>query len=1445
MKPRALLVLALWGCGGAALAAPSRPDVQGLLAGVPLHFERNDGQVDSRVRFVARGSGYGLYLTADEAVLSLARSSSSPPDEVRWRLMGGNPAPAVVGEDPLPGKANHLVGDRSRWRTDVPLFGRVRYADVYPGVSLTYYGDQRRLEYDLELAPGADARQIRFRIDGARSMRLDDEGRLRIRTRTGELVQHAPVVYQVKDGVREPVAARFRRFGRREIGFRVASYDRTRPLVIDPKIDFSTYLGGSLGDEAADVALFGNLDVYVVGTTSSLDFRPPLLMPTPGGRVRAAGNDIFVVKLRYGPGNLSVVYATYMGGDGNDVGAGIALESDGKAVVVAQTNSPNIYSTKTFGVLGGVDAWVARLNSAGSGIEYAALLGGDESDEPTGIAVTGARDAYIVGRTQSGNFPTTPASNPPPIGTTLKGPQDAFFTILVADGLSMSYSTYMGGGFSDEANGIAIRSVSGDVYIVGTTDSADFPTKNPLQATIGGGASGVNDASLMIFQPSGTSMDLGFSTFFGGKLADAGLGVAVDSSGVYFTGSSASVDTFPRQNPYQATYGGGPSDAFVTKLRSNGSAIVYSTFLGGSDADVGTDVDVDALTYAYVTGTTSSPSFPVWRPLDPPLDKLQPPSDAFLAKLTPNGCTLDYSTFFGGKADDSAAAVAVTPGGSAVIVGRTNSTLDFPQVLNLTAGYQGGVSDAFATLINDGEPAADLEVRKTASPDPAVAGGALTYTVTVKNLSTTRPAYDVVLQDTLPPVGKVTFVSSSPGTPVCNFASQVLSCNFSCVLPEEEITVTIDVTVNILAFPSIFNQAQIIVPEDPNFSNNQIAITTAVINPADIQVVKDGPPLRNVGQNIDYNVTVTNVGPAQATVITMKDTLPPGTTFVQVTPPCPAPVGGVLTCPIAPLAQGSSVTFTVTVLATSAGIVTNHASASANEPDIVPGNNSASAQTSVVVPTSSVQFFTVRSSSNENVLEWQNPVGAYAGVAIHRTVAAGDCVFETTATNLATRIAFQAPFVSGGHESFVDSSLPNGVTQCYSLFVDFGASAFSAPRFNRGRPFDSTGKVRWEFNIGTSSLASIGNGIGIVHSVANDANLYAMVKGVALAGGLGGGTWPIGYLPYPIVGPSQGRPGSVPLFPGPPNRGTFLSSADGRVYALDSDHGSGAPAIWISPVLGGGVPGLVAPPSGSFTQFGATRNLIYVGSREAGGSRLFGLRLADGQPAAPEGWAVNGGPFGSIGPVSGQAAVDYATHRVYFASRALVAPNNRTVWCVDFETGLVVWAQPHGDIDASVSLRGDHLYVATNDGRVLALRTSDGGVDWTFNIPAGEGVAKGYVVTNFLNTNLYFSTATRVWSLRDDGLSFFSNWPSGVALPGGLPGNAPSTPVYPPGAAYVWVGGSDNRLHRLNVTDGSAFDNFFLGDPAIPTAVGSPTLDLSGGFVYVGTEAGRVYAIQP
>jgi len=1423
MKPKAFVLLALCVVGGPRVcaAAPS-PEVRSLFEGVPLHFERNEGQTDPRVRFLARGSGYRLFLSNSEAVLALFSRGTGAPEVLRWKLVGATPR-GVEGVDLLPGQANYLIGsDLTRWRTGVPLYGRVRYSEVYPGIGLTYYGNQRQLEYDLEVAPHADPRAIRFRIEGAQSIRLDREGDLCIRTRRGEVVQRAPLVYQLKDGAREPVKARFRRFGRREVEFEVAAYDHSRTLVIDPVVTWSVYLGSPGGDEARGVVVKehgSNIDAYVVGTAGAGGFNP---LTDPSITPYVARDDIFVTKLRYinSPERLSVEYSTYIGGVGDDRGTGIAVDDQDRALICASTDSNDLPGTTTIGPRGQIDVYVARLSQSGKSVDYGTRIGGGGDDLPSGIAVDQDEVAYVVGETRSTDYPT---ANGPLHGQ--KGSRNPFVSVLDAAGESLKYSTYLGGSEDDRATGVALD--VRDINVVGIARSPDFDRKFPLQANL----RGPSDAFVSRFTPgNGGTYRLAFSTFLGGDGDDQGFAIEADTSGVYVTGSTTSND-FPVQSPIQGARKG-PVDAFVSKLRPDGGSLAFSTYLGGSNQDAGLGLGVDGKGYVYVTGQTLSDDFPVVRPILPGGDTLQGTGDAFLAKLVPTGCSLAYATYLGGKDNDAGFDVDVMPNGQALLAGRSSSP-DFPTSAVGFPGsgaYQGGASDAFAALISD-DASPDLAVTEVGSAEPAYVGGFLTYTITIRNVGDVASG-DITLLDRLPGGATVNMLTVEPGTSCSSFPTSVV-CSSKCLGPGRTITVRILVSLNQSALPQITNRVTVSTPDDADPSNDAAELVTNVL-PAlvDLAVTKVGPTEVVVGQNIVYSMTVTNNGPSTATGIELKDTLPPGTTFVS-SPVCLPPVGGIVTCPISNLTPGSSTAPQVTILATTAGVITNKAVVRAAEPDATPGNDTAFAVTRVTVPGDAVSFFTVRSTDLQNLLEWKTPVGTLDGVSIHRTVAAPDCVYETNGANPATLIASRA-FVSNAYDFLLDP-LPvvNGTTYCYSIFVAIG-EAFSAPRFNRGRPFDSVaGQVRWEFNIGTSSLAPIGNGLGMVHSVSNDGNLYAMVKGAAPAGG----RWPPGppvYFPFPMAGPSQGRPSSVPNSPGPPTRVTFLSSTDGTVYAIDADHGSNGTLLWHSPGLG---PVLTAPPSASFLQFGATRDLIYVGSRDTTGSQLYGLRLTDGQPLSP-GWTFDGGAFGRIGPVNGQAVVDYATHRVFFASRAFgAAPDNKTLWCVDFETGLPLWAKPYGDIDASLGLRGGRLYVATNAGTVLAVNASDGLAAWTFTIPASEGPAKGYVAADVLSQNLYFSTSTRVWSLRDAGPTFSDNWPPGGAFP-----PSPSTPVYAPLDTVVYVGGGDGRLYRLNVGDGTILDFFTLGKG--DAAVGSPTLDLRGNYVYVGTEAGRVYAVQ-
>jgi hypothetical protein len=497
-----------------------------------------------------------------------------------------------------------------------------------------------------------------------------------------------------------------------------------------------------------------------------------------------------------------------------------------------------------------------------------------------------------------------------------------------------------------------------------------------------------------------------------------------------------------------------------------------------------------------------------------------------------------------------------------------------------------------------------------------------------------------------------------------------------------------------------------------------------------------------------------------------------------------------------------------------------------------------------------VPFFTITSKTGQNRLEWVNPAsGSYFGTVIRYNVSSpgtSDCAPPTTATS-GTGGFFKLGTLGG--RDFVDHfSLAPDTTVCYTAFVqqDPGGTVFSAGLPNQGRPF-LPGPVKWAFSLGQFSMIPPGNGVDVVHVVGQDGSLHAMVKGDPPGGE--GGTWPTTPL-FPFVwmppprmnGPSQGRPASGPVATPTSTRTIFLSSQDGRVYAFNAETGTLA---WASDPLAP-PPALQAHPSGVFTAFGGTRDLVFVGTRDPAGSKLYALRLSDGKALSP-GWVFDGvsAGFGKIGAISGQAAVDQSARRVYFASRAFDGTNNNTVWCVDLETGAGLWAKAHGDIDTGVSAYNGRLLVGTNPP-VPELKSIDtvfpneGIQAWSFPLPPAEGPVKGYVTVDRLTGELYFSTRDRVWALGPGGAP---KWlPSGNRALGSA-----SMPLFAPQDTYVYVGGGDGKLHRLFAADGTEdmappFP-LSLGDGS--AAVGSPTYDVRAGFLYVGTENGVVYAILP
>jgi len=587
-----------------AAKAGDKIAVSAKLAALPMRFEPNEGQFDARILFLGRAPGYDLFLTRDGAALSFrAKSEGGVADAsvLRVRVVGGRAVQPAAFER-LPGSSNYVVGsDPSKWRTGVEGFARVRYSNVLPGVDVDYYGaGGQRLEYDLVLTPGADPSGVTLAFEGAQSIELDADGAAHLALGGGrEIVQPPPFAYQLDAaGKPERVVVRYvlRQGG---LGFGVGRFDARRALVVDPTLVYSTYLGGSGSDGAYGVAVDANGATYIAGTTTTTSF-PGASSPGSG----AVGNyHVFVTKLN--PTGSAIVYSTYLGGGGNDFANDLAIDSAGEAFVVGATSSADfpIATTLQSNYGGGsFDAFVTKLGTSGS-VVYSTYLGGSLNDQAEGVAVDGSGDVFVAGLTFSTNFPTAS----PLQGTNHAAGGTAFVAKLNAGGSGFAYSTYLGGSGPDRGNAIAIDS-AGNAYIVGSTSSGNFPTLAPLQTNNQGGG----DAFVTKLNATGSA--LVYSTYLGGSAADTANDVALDAAGEAFVVGSTASGNFPTVSALQSTLRG-PGDAFVAKLDSAGTALVYSTYLGGSAADVGDSIAVDGANEAFVTGYTSSIDFPTASPI--------------------------------------------------------------------------------------------------------------------------------------------------------------------------------------------------------------------------------------------------------------------------------------------------------------------------------------------------------------------------------------------------------------------------------------------------------------------------------------------------------------------------------------------------------------------------------------------------------------------------------------------------------------------------------------------------------------------------------------------------------------------------------------------------------------------------------------------------------------
>ncbi len=602
------------------------------------------------------------------------------------QFAGANSRAEPTEHDLQPGKLNYLVGrDSSTWRTNLPHYSRVEYHDLYPGIDIIYYTNNDQFEYDLIVAPHANPAQVQIELATAGKARIAANGDFTLDQGTGELRMLKPVVYQEVDGVRKHITGRYILKRHNRLAFKIGAYDHSKPLIIDPVVTYSTYLGGSSDETAYAVTTDSAGNTYVAGSTDSVDFpasASAYKATAPGG-----ATDVFVAK--YSPTG-TLLWSTYLGGSGADVAYGIAVDSSGNVYVTGSTSSPDFPTTpgayKTSYQGGVSDGFIVKLNSAGNSILYSTYIGGSGEDIAYGVALDASNEPTIAGSTSSTDFPTATGA----YATSYAGGiTDAFAARLNAAGTGLVYATYLGGGGEDVAYGVALDS-KGNAYVTGYTQSANFPATTGTTQTANAGG---YDAFVTALNPSGKA--LVYSTYLGGSGDDFGLGIAADASGdAYITGYTTSLNYPDTAGALQTAKNTG-YDAIVTKLNPTGN-LVYSTFLGGSEDDYGYAIAVDSNGNVYVTGSTASTDFPVVNPTQAALDG---EANVFVAEVNPAATALVTSTYVGGSLSDTAYGIALDSQNGVEVAGTTASpnfpVAASPQQINLN-----GPSDAFVTRLN-------------------------------------------------------------------------------------------------------------------------------------------------------------------------------------------------------------------------------------------------------------------------------------------------------------------------------------------------------------------------------------------------------------------------------------------------------------------------------------------------------------------------------------------------------------------------------------------------------------------------------------------------------------------------------------------------------------------------------------------------------------------------
>lgn len=781
----------------APAVAVAKDRIQKQYAALPLAFEPNEGQVDKQVQYVGRGNGYKLFLTSTQAIMALParglvsevrdmmlnkrrgaagvkkhmqgqrseRASKSSEATVRMEFLGANPQLQLVASDLQPGRMNYFIGkDPSKWRSNIPLYGHVRYSEIYPGVDLAFHSAGQDLEFDYVVKPHAAATAILLGIEGVKKIRTDLAGNLLLATSAGPVHLRRPVAYQAKGAARELVDARFAVTKGREVAFLLGPYDHSRELVIDPTVSYSTYDGGSGADYGISIAVDGSGNSYIAGATDSS------AIPGFNSATNNSSFDVFVTKLDSG-GALKLV--TEFGGSGDDFPGGIAVDNAGVYVSGTTDSSdfPVTVGQTTF--LGGTsngnnDAFAVKLDLTLNLLNgWGTYIAGSDSDSGLAVAVDSGHNVYVVGETYSNDLGgATGGVHPLPNGTqvnlgTGSGDDDGYIVKLNSSGTAYDLVSYIGGSNGDLATGVALDG-NGNIYVSGETISSDLPvTAGVVQGQCGTDGT-CNASSGNLFDDAfvvGIKANLSnyaYVTYYGGSNVDDAQAIAVDSGGnAFITGNTSSTDFPTHGTPVQSSLAG-TENAYAVELNSTGTAATYGSYFGGNGSDIGLNVALDGSDNVYLTGQTTSSKFPT---LNPTQSALSGSSDAFVSVIGLSQNQLLFSTYLGGGGDEDQFSGGIGLDGShnIYVTGDTDSgngsTAAFPTTSGVFGSAYGGGTctssdggsvpcpDAFMTAFSPAT-APDFAVSAT-SPTSVSPGSSATSTVTVTALNSYSQAVNL------------------------------------------------------------------------------------------------------------------------------------------------------------------------------------------------------------------------------------------------------------------------------------------------------------------------------------------------------------------------------------------------------------------------------------------------------------------------------------------------------------------------------------------------------------------------------------------------------------------------------------------------------------------------------------------------------------------------------